>query len=813
MLPIALLFSLISPIGEPDDEVSHGLPTPPAVLEQIVDMGMNDSHVMQTLKEVVEGIGPRLTGSTNLNAAGQWAVEAFTALGLEVELEQWGEVPVGFDRGPSSGALVTPEHMELTFMTRAWSAGTDGPVRAHAVLAPRNQTELDAKQSQLAGAWVLTPSDWPARPRGNNIPEGLQDNEEERAQWIRTAMSEHQTFTQARSEAYEAAGIAGVISPSRRGDRLIMNGNMNIQWDDLPTNVRITMVSSQFEALRTRLDAGEALELEFNIENRFVKGPIPQYNVVADLIGDVHPEEYVIVGGHLDSWDIAPGATDNGTGVATTLEAARLLVESGARPGRTIRFMLWGGEEQGLLGSRAWVADHLDAMEHISAVLVHDGGTNALSGLQITRSMQEQMKQALAPVLRFSEEESGAQPFSLELVAGLSTGGSDHNSYLAQGVPGFFWKQSGSADYEHTHHTQHDHYAAAIPEYQRHSAVVVALSALGLADLPEKLSRRGLVKQRRTLGVFLDGNTVTRVSPRSQAEALGLEAGDVFVRVNGKSLDEPEANGNTRSITAVRDQGEGRKLIAWQRGDEILTGVFEWDAGDIDRDPETLEVTTADGVSVHADYYMGASDGPAAGSALILLHMNRSDRHSWLPVRDELYAAGIATVAVDMRGHGESVDAEGVLAARLASGDTALYEGMVQDVEAIITWLEARGYSAERIGLLGASVGCSVALRAAVADPRLAGVMALTPGLNYLGLDSLVDVAAWDDRPLVMVSSLAEAPAGAEPLYASLRASNPWTRAQLVLFEASSIHGTRMFGSVESVEEQLARWWSQTLSP
>ncbi len=789
------------------DDVTPGVATPPAVIEQIIDLGMNQSQVMQSLKELVDGIGARLTGSTNLTAAENWAADAFRELGLEVTIEPWGEVPVGFDRGPSSGALVSPERIELEFMTRSWSAGTDGPLRGPVVLAPLDEAGFEGLADSLPGAWVLSPSNWPPRPRGDDAPDDLGDDPDARAEWVRSAMGDYQAFTEARSALYASAGIAGVVLTSRLGERLLMSGNRNISWDKLPTNVRVTLIASQFEELRSRLDGGQELELEFDIDNRFVQGPVVQNNVYADLIGEIHPEQYVIVGGHLDSWDIAPGATDNGTGVTTTIEAARLLVESGAHPGRTIRFMLWGGEEQGLLGSRAWAKEHQDLMDSISAVLVHDGGTNALSGLKVTRAMTEQMEQALASVQRFSQEHPDAQPFALDPVQGLPSGASDHNSFITYGVPGFFWNQSGRADYDHTHHTQHDHYDAAIPEYQRHSAVVVALSALGIADLPEMLSRRGLTQKRRTLGVFLDGNSVSGVSSGSQAEALGVQAGDVFTSVNGEALDESRG-----ALTSARDRGEGRKLVGWQRGEERMSGVFVWDEGNIDRDPEKLLVTTLDGESIHADYFLGAADKPASGSVVVLLPMNGADRHSWLPVRDELYAAGVATVAVDMRGHGESVGADGVLVTRRRDLDLSLYEGMVHDVSAVVKWLEARGYEAERIGLMGASVGCSIALRSGLADPRLAGVLTLTPGKKYMGLDSLAEVTAWDGRPLALVSSEEEADRGARPLHEALLGANPWSRAQLVLLEQTGIHGTQMFGPVPGIEDSLAAWWAETLS-
>src|SRR5439155_2352682 len=135
--------------------------------------------------------------------------------------------------------------------------------------------------------------------------------------------------------------------------------------------VSIRMVASQHKAIDDHLKAAKKVSLTIEINNKFVQGPIKLYNVIADLPGSEKPDEYVVFGGHIDSWDGATGATDNGTGVATTMEAARLLAKAGAKAKRTIRFMLFSGEEQGLLGSRAYVKAHPDEMKKISAVFVH----------------------------------------------------------------------------------------------------------------------------------------------------------------------------------------------------------------------------------------------------------------------------------------------------------------------------------------------------------------------------------------------------------------------------------------------------------
>jgi dienelactone hydrolase len=777
-----LLAALLLPAPHDDGTDVDAAPlTDPTLVESIIDLGLNDSRVMEHLDVLVNDIGPRLTSSSNLTQACQWAAETFRSYGLETRLEEWTEMPLGFDRGVQLGAMVAPSHEQLSFLSYAWTRGTNGALRAPAVLGPGTVEELETMADSLVGAWIL------------------QTRETRRDRELRDAL---RTFADER-------GCAGFISVSSDSGLLLMSGSMPDSMDDIPTAPQISLLAEQFNAITERLALGEMVELEFDIENIFLPGPVSQLNVIADLVGSEWPDEYVIVGGHIDSWDGATGTTDNGTGCATTIEAARLLVESGARPRRTIRFMLWSGEEQGLLGSRGWVSDNPDELDKISAVLVHDGGTNYLAGISVTPPMKDQFDRALAPLLAFTEQE-GSLPFTLREVPGLQpSGGSDHVSFLREGVPGFFWRQAGDADYNYTHHTQHDTYDSAIEPYQKHSSVVAALSALGLANLPAMLNRDHMIVASRRLGVWLDddGRTVSRVANGMQAATRGMEDGDRLYSVNGEEIGEG-------SLSTLLNTGEARKLLVWDRGGDDPVrhqAVFAWDHGDVSHAPEAVAITTEDGLHIAADYYMGAEHGAAAGSAVVLLHMYGSDRYAWEPMRAPLYEQGIATLAIDMRGHGESLDEQGELAERVRQGDPALFGAMHGDVAAAVAWLEGRGYAAERIGLMGASVGCSVAIRAALADERLAGVVALSPGTDYLGVDTLGDLQGWDERPLMLVSSREEAERGAAPLERAVRARDRWLTPALVLLEETDIHGTRMFGVVADVEVRLAGWWAARL--
>jgi carboxypeptidase Q len=502
--------------------------------------GFEKSRVMAHLDHLVNRIGPRLTSSDNLTVACEWARDEFAAMGLSgARLEQWGEMEVGFNRGPWWGRITSPIEKELVFGTDAWSAGTKGPARGPVLLSPKTEEELAAMRGKIRGAWVL------------GVPAAL--------------------LTKV-ADAVDAEGGLGIVASTR--DHLVQtSGNMRVTWGKLPKTVVVRLRKDLYEEIRAMAEEGKAVEVEFDVQNHFRKGPIPQFNVIADIVGTEKPDEFVVVGGHIDSWDGASGTTDNGTGTATTMEAARILAAIGARPRRTIRFMLWGGEEQGLLGSRAWVQAHKEEMGKYSACLVHDGGTNYVSGIAGMKEMRPQLETAFEHVLKMG----GELKFAIREIDAFRPIGSDHEAFTAAGVPGFFWDQAGRADYNHTHHTQFDTYAAAIPEYQMHTAVVVATGALGIANLPEMLTRENMkVEQRfggrmrgarRMLGVTLgdDGVTIGGVEENSVAAKAGIKVGDKLLQIDDKKV------GGQEELRAALAAGGVEKTIVVQRGNEQVT--------------------------------------------------------------------------------------------------------------------------------------------------------------------------------------------------------------------------------------------------
>lgn len=451
----------------------------PEVIQQIIREGKNNNHVWDHLLYLSEEIGPRLTGSSRQEEASNWTRDQFDKWGLSnAHLKQWGTLPVRFDRGPSSAQMVEPVERVFEFTSPAWSAGTDGSVRGKVFKQPETIEALEAIEDQLEDAWILS-KPRQRRRRGAAPPGANPEIREEINQRLKDA------------------GIAGRIVPNR--GELVgtfgQRGWRELDFNNLPSEVTVNVRRSDYDAMNSRMADGEEVVVEIDLQHTFVEGPISLYNTIAEIPGTELPDEVVIVSGHLDSWD-GPGSMgtqDNGTGISVALEAARILRAVGAKPMRTIRFILWTGEEQGLLGSRAYV-QNLSEEERagISAVFVDDGGTNYEGGLVCIESMADMLRQATAPV----NEAFPDMPVQIVVRSNMPRGGgSDHASFNRQGIPGFFWMESGSGgregkNYGFIHHTQHDTPRYAVPEYLVQSSTCAAITAYNLAMADTLLPRQ-----------------------------------------------------------------------------------------------------------------------------------------------------------------------------------------------------------------------------------------------------------------------------------------------------------------------------------
>ncbi len=447
--------------------LAAALPSLASTLEdRIVDEAKNRSQAMALLSHLCERIGPRLTGSENLDRASRWAMDRFRAWGLKnVRFEPYGTM-VGFDREPGAYARMTaPVRRELQFTAMAWTVGTNGPVSGRAVVAPTTMDELMAVKDRLPGAWVV----YREKLGGRGSAQASQPNPEV-------------------EELLDKAGIAGRVRATS-SERIQTHGRPGRPDPNKPQKPFFLVRSSDLDAILDFLALGTPVTLEFNSVHRFSAEDRPIGNVIAEIPGSEKPDEVVILSAHLDSWDGpgSQGCQDNGTGSTIVLEAARVLAKLKVQPKRTIRFILWSGEEQGLLGSSAYVRANEASLDKISAVFVEDNGGGYDAGLTCT----EKQAPFFRPVFERIAKEFPAMVPSERIVERMPTrsGGSDHAPFVAKGVPAFFWRKGGGLSYGLIWHTQYDRIDQVRPDYLVQACTTNALTVWTLANAPTLLPR------------------------------------------------------------------------------------------------------------------------------------------------------------------------------------------------------------------------------------------------------------------------------------------------------------------------------------
>ena len=459
-----------------------------AMDDKIVEQVKADEPTLKAnLTYLTEHIGARLTGSPNLDQASHWTAEQFKAAGLSnVHLEPW-TIANGWTRGPASGQIVAPAEEALTLATGGWSPATKGTVRGPVVGVNVEKLEdLEQYKGKLRGAIILL-----NRSREMRLPEfPLATPWQEGTIPVARAKDgrpvDFATYRQTRSAAlkmFAEEQANAVLVGSEKQYGLLNMGSFSREYQPAPLPAAYTTRES-YEQMWRLLDGGVHLEAEVNIQGAFSGKPVEVYNTVAEIRGTEKPDEVVIIGGHLDSWDLGTGATDNGTGSMAVLSAARTLQKLGVKPKRTIRFILFTGEEQGLNGSRAYVKAHKDELGKISGVLVHDTGTGKVLtiGLMAGYGAREAVDRIMYPLGKVKE--IGLAEPSLR-----TEGGSDHVPFDEAGVPGF-WCIQDNVDYDKTHHSQADTLDRVRWDDLTEGAQVLAVFAYNAAQAPDLLPRK-----------------------------------------------------------------------------------------------------------------------------------------------------------------------------------------------------------------------------------------------------------------------------------------------------------------------------------
>ncbi len=480
----------------------------------------SDSKVMDIMYNLTDRYGPRLTNSPQFRAAGDWAVGQLKEWGLEnVHLEKWAtpkDNPIpGWQLLSYSGAMVEPSYMPIIGIPLAWTAGTNGPVTAEAVLAPvQTLADMEKYHGKLAGKIVLTVAPpeltFPTTPLGSRYTPGqladlateLIPNTAGGGRGGRggrggpagnMSAEQFREFQQKMASFWKDEKVVATLAASERGQSgtLIGGGARNRMDTANPPQLQVT--AEHYNRIARLIQHNVPVKLMFDIKTQFDTANTDSFNVIGEIRGASKPDEVVMLGGHFDSWHYGTGATDNGAGAGVTMEAARILKALHLKMDRTVRLALWGGEEEGLLGSRAYVKEHFADPEVMKPTAEHaklagyfniDNGTGRIRGVYL------QGNEMMRPI--FESWFAAVKDMTEGVVTIRNTGGTDHLSFTAVGLPGFQFIQD-PMDYEtRTHHSNMDVYDRIQPADVKQMAIIEAFFVYTAANRPDQLPRPDL---------------------------------------------------------------------------------------------------------------------------------------------------------------------------------------------------------------------------------------------------------------------------------------------------------------------------------
>jgi carboxypeptidase Q len=445
------------------------------------EIGQNN-ELMTNLEYLSDVIGPRLTGSAQQNMASEWAEREFRRYNLtNVHQEKW-TIAHSWTRGTAEARVIAPVSRRLAIVSAGWSPGTNGEVQGSVVyVSAQSPSDLDRYKKKLTGAIVILEEPHPVAPPYEVGHPSSQFQLQAPYAEPGTDASSASVFYQTRTNFFEAQGVRAILRNSANPYNLMRMSNAS-KGNYEPGVIPTAFLSHEDYTLIWRLLKRGDVRLQLAITNTFSTAPVETSNTVAELRGAENPDEVVILGAHIDSWDLASGSTDNGTGVVAILEVARALQKLKLTPKRTIRFVLFSGEEQGEAGSKLYVSEHKEELPKISAILVNDTGTGSIVTVGVHENYNDigPLQEILAPVssqLRILEPKLSR------------TFGSDYAPFNAAGVPGF--SCIGDApEYSETQHTQSDTFDKGSEPGLIQSAQLMAVWAFNTAQYPSLLPRR-----------------------------------------------------------------------------------------------------------------------------------------------------------------------------------------------------------------------------------------------------------------------------------------------------------------------------------
>ncbi len=537
--PIAMLLILCLTAGAQVAQVAKTEKVDLEMMKKIREEGMERSQVMDTLSWLTDVIGPRLTGSPQMKRANEWTKSRMAEWGLQnAHLESWGPFGRGWSLQKYSANVIEPVAFPLIGYPKAWTPGTNGPVVGDVIYADiRTEADFEKYRGKLKGAIVLTMAMREVKaqfkPQGERLtdeqllnmanagesPAGRRAGGPPNEEQMR-AMRQQMEIGNKRAAFIRDEGAAVLVDYSRIGDggTLFVSSGGPRDKNAPQALPSLTLTVEHYGRIIRMLEKGQKVRMEVDIKAAFHDEDLMGYNTIAEIPGTDLKDEVVMLGGHLDSWHSGTGATDNAAGCAVAMEAVRILMKLGVQPRRTIRVALWSGEEQGLLGSRAYATQHfaerqvtaeqraeqqrdpiagMRAMNNPSTPLLlkpeHDKFSvyfNLDNGTGKIRGVYLQGNEAARAVFR-----AWLEPFRDLGAATLTisnTGGTDHLAFDGVGLPGFQFIQDPVEYDTRTHHSNMDVYERMQADDMKQASTIMAAFVYNAAMRDEKFPRKPL---------------------------------------------------------------------------------------------------------------------------------------------------------------------------------------------------------------------------------------------------------------------------------------------------------------------------------
>ena len=509
-LGILAAIALIAALSWSTAAQTDWLAPDPSVIGKFQDEESQHSHIMEVMGYLTDVYGPRLTNSPNIREAGAYAVKTLSAWGLaNVHEETWGPFGRGWSNELFEASEIAPRHFPLIAYPKAWTAGTNGTITADAVYAKIEREEDFAfYRGRLRGMFVLTA---PMRvveaqfeaPAHRFTDQELADLAQPRPpqpppdKAALERLRKQQEFNNKLVKFLTDEGAVAWLEPAPHdGGTMTVMGGGSRDPKDAPVLPRVAVDIEHYGRIFRTLEKNIPVTLRIDIVNKFYDDNLDSFNIVAEIPGTEKPDEVVMLGAHFDSWASGTGATDNAAGSAVMMEAMRILKACNVKMRRTVRLALWTGEEEGLLGSRAYINEHFVDRKSgdlkpdhakLSAYFNMDNGTGKIRGIYL------QGNEAVRPIF-----EKWMEPFKPEGMATLSargTNGTDHVSFDEAGLPGFQFIQDPLEYETRTHHTNMDVYERIQAADVKQMAVIVASFVYMTANAEQLLPRKPLTKR------------------------------------------------------------------------------------------------------------------------------------------------------------------------------------------------------------------------------------------------------------------------------------------------------------------------------